>query len=125
MVFFTLILFLFLTLKWVPVFTKKTRITGKTTKYRKDHKILFNDMYFRVFPLVLIFQSILRENNVYRVDRCRNFSKSMFGLSCTNMGRPAGETRLYLHWQNEIPERPLANATDVYTHLLFKDVRCQ
>ena len=24
----------------VLVFTKKTRITGKTTKYRKDHEIL-------------------------------------------------------------------------------------
>ena len=44
----------------VPVFTKKTRITGKTTKYRKDLNILFNHIYLRVFRLVLIFQSILR-----------------------------------------------------------------
>ena len=60
----------------VPVFTKKTRITGKTTKYRKDHKTLFNRMYFRVFPLVLIFSEYFEGKNVYRVDRSRNFSKS-------------------------------------------------
>ena len=31
----------------VLVFTKKTRITGKTTKYRKDHEILvFGLVYY-------------------------------------------------------------------------------
>ena len=37
----------------VLVFTKKTRITGKTTKYRKDHEIQVFGLVYYVWYIVI------------------------------------------------------------------------